>query len=112
MRFLLDEMFPTEVARQLRDRFGHDALHVREAGLSGAADTDVVKVARAEQRSFVTENVADFAKEPDLVLVCVLKRNLPSGGAQAAALAELLNKWAVDNPRPYRGQHWPSSNTL
>jgi hypothetical protein len=56
----------------------------------------------------VTENVADFAVESDVVMVCILKRNLPTGGAQAHALAAVLDRWATDNPRPYIGQHWPT----
>jgi hypothetical protein len=112
VKFLLDEMFPAEAARHLRDEFGHDALHLSEAGLAGAADTEVANAARVEERTLVTENVADFAEEPDLVLVCVLKRNLPSGGGQAPALAELLHEWAADNPRPYLGQHWPTSKSV
>ena len=43
----------------------------------------------------------------DLVLVCVLKVSLPSGGTQASALVTLLDRWIRDNPRPYVGQHWP-----
>jgi len=39
--------------------------------------------------------------------VCLLKRNLPAGGAQSTALAKLLDRWIRDNPRPYVGQHWP-----
>lgn len=108
MRFLLDEMFPPAAAEHLRDEFGHDALHVVEAGLSGTADTEVAAAARAERRAVVTENVADFAAEQDLVLVCLLKRTLPAGGAQARALAVVLDGWARANPRPYLGQHWPS----
>lgn len=108
MRFLIDEMFPAEAAQTLRDDFGHDAVHVSEVGLAGVEDAKVGNTAPAEKRSVVTENVADFAEEPDLVLVCILKRNLPSGGAQAHALAALLDRWATDNPRPYIGQHWPT----
>ncbi len=107
MRFLLDEMFPTAAARHLRDTYGRDALHVGELGLTGAADAELAAIARSEQRALVTENVADFAGDPDLVLVCVLKRNLPAGAGQASALAALLDRWATDNPRPYLGQHWP-----
>lgn len=107
MRFLLDEMFPSGAAQHLRDEFGHDAVHVNEVGLAGIADSEVVAAARAEQRTVVTENVADFTEEQDLVLVCVLKRNLPSGGGQAHSLAVLLDRWATENPRPYLGQHWP-----
>jgi hypothetical protein len=100
-------MFPAEAAQNLRDEFGRDAVHVSEVGLAGVADAEVGNAARAEKRALVTENVADFAEEPDLVLVCVLKRNLPSGGAQAQALAAVLDRRATENPRPYIGQHWP-----
>ncbi len=108
MRFLLDEMFPQTATTLLRDAFDHDAKHVGEVGLSGADDAAVATFARSEHRAVVTENVADYAPEPDLVLVCVLQRNLPSGGAQAQALAELLDRWATDNADPYLGQHWPT----
>lgn len=108
MRFILDEMFPAEAAQNLRDEFDHDAVHVSEVGLAGMADAEVSTTARAEKRAVVTENVADFATELDLVIVCILKRNLPSGGAQAQALAAVLDRWAIDNPRPYIGQHWPT----
>lgn len=107
MRLLIDEMFPSAAARQLREDLGHDAVHLRDVGLCGAEDSVVAAVARAEKRALVTENVVDFAGEQDLILVCVLKRNLPAGGAQAAALADLLDRWAGANPRPYIGQHWP-----
>ena len=108
MRLLLDEMFPSEAAGHLREEFGHDAVHVTDLGLRGAPDAHVAAVARAEGRVMVTENVADYAHEPDVVLVCVLKRNLPAGGAQARALADLLDAWCRANPTPYVGQHWPT----
>ncbi len=108
MRFLLDEMFPRDAATVLRDAFDHDALHVGEVGLAGADDAAVATFARAEHRAVVSENIADYARETDLVLVCVLKRKLPSGGAQAHALAELLDRWTTANPDPYVGQHWPT----
>lgn len=108
MNLLLDEMFPSDAARQLRDDFGHDAVHVDELGLRGVDDWQIAQVARAEGRAVVTENIADYAGEQELVLVCVLKRNLPAGGAQANALAKVLERWIKDNPRPYVGQHWPT----
>ena len=108
MKLLLDEMFPQAAVALLRDEFDHDALHVGEVGLHGAGDVVVATFARGEHRAVVTESISDFAPEPDLVLVCVLKRNLPSGGAQARALARLLDRWAADNPDPYVGQHWPA----
>lgn len=108
MRFLLDEMFARAAAVVLREEFDHDAAHVGEVGLAGADDVAVATFARSDRRAVVTENVSDYAREPDLVVVCVLKRRLPAGGAQAGALAELLDRWASDNPDPYLGQHWPT----
>lgn len=105
--FLIDEMFPAMTAGLLREGCEHDAVHVFEIGLRAADDAEVAATARAEGRTMVTENVADFAGERDLVLVFVLKKNLPAGGAQAKALAKLLDAWAKANPRPYVGPHWP-----
>ena len=106
-RFLLDEMYPPRTPSLLREVHGHDAVHVREVGLAGAEDADVVALARAESRILVTENVVDFSGERDVVLVFILKRRLPAGGAQAAALADVLARWAAATPEPYIGVHWP-----
>ena len=105
--FLIDEMFPAATASTLREHYGHDAAHVFEVGLGSAADEEVAATARAEARAVVTENVMDFAAERDVVLVFVLKKNLPAGGGQAKALAKILDNWARANPLPYVGAHWP-----
>lgn len=105
--FLIDEMFPEAVALLLRKTYGHDAVHVAEIGLRATEDAHVAAAARAQGRAVVTENVADFAAERDVVLVFVLKKNLPAGGGQAAALAKALDNWALDHPEPYLGPHWP-----
>jgi hypothetical protein len=105
--FLIDEMFPMATAVILRDTYGHDAVHVAEVGLRAAEDAQVAVVARGEGRAIVTENVADFAAERDVVLVFVLKKNLPAGGGQAEALAKVLDRWAQEHPDPYLGAHWP-----
>jgi hypothetical protein len=105
--FLIDEMFPPAAAAMLREKYGRAASHVAEVGLQAAADSQVAAAARAEGRAVVTENVADFAAEDEVVLVFVLKKNLPAGGGQAAALAALLDRWANDHPDPYLGHHWP-----
>ncbi len=104
--FLIDEMFPPAVARCLREEFAHDAAHVFEVGLGAVEDAEVAAAARSEGRAVVTENVVDFAYERDVVLIFVLKRNLPPGGAQVKALATMLDHWARVNPRPYLGPHW------
>jgi hypothetical protein len=103
-------MFPAGAAVILRETDGHDAIHVTEVGLSAAEDSDVATLARAQSRAIVTENVADYAAERDVVLVFVLKKNLPAAGAQAAALAKALDRWAQDYPEPYLGPHWPQVN--
>lgn len=105
--FLIDEMFPAAVALLLRETYGHDAVHVAEIGLRAADDSQVAAVARAQDRAVVTENVADFAAERDVVFVFVLKKNLPAGGGQAGALAKSLDHWAQAHPEPYLGPHWP-----
>lgn len=106
-RFLLDEMFPPSAARMLREQSEHDVMHVSEAGLRGADDAAVAALARTQGAVLVTENVVDLAAERDVILVFVLKRNLPAGGGQAKALTVLLDRWAAANPDPYIGHHWP-----
>ncbi len=108
--FLIDEMFPAATAEILRSKYGHDAVQVGEVGLQAADDAQVAAAARAGGRAAVTENVADFAAERDLVLVFVLKKNLPAGGGQAAALARILDRWDEDHPDPYLGHHWPRTD--
>jgi Domain of unknown function (DUF5615) len=108
--FLIDEMFPVAAAELLRETYGQDAVHVAEVGLRAAHDAQVAGTARAEGRAVVTENAANFAAERDVVLVFVLKRNLPAGGGQAAALAKILERWAQDFPEPYLGHHWPRTD--
>lgn len=82
MRFLLDEMYPPQAAVVLREQHGHDAVHVVQVGLGATDDAVIAAVARAERRAMVTENVADFAGERDLVLVFVPKAKLPPGGVR------------------------------
>jgi uncharacterized protein DUF5615 len=105
--FLVDEMFPPAAAVLLREKYGHDAVHVAEAGLQGSDDAQVAAAARADGRAIVTENVADFAAERDVIVLFVLKENLPPGRAQAAALASVLDHWAQGHPEPYVGPHRP-----
>jgi hypothetical protein len=100
-------MFPPAAAALLREKYGREAVHVAEAGLPASADSQVAAAAWAEGLAVVTENVADFAAESDVLLVFVLKMSLPAGGGQAAAVAAVLDRWAQAHPDPYLGQHWP-----
>lgn len=59
MRLLLDGMHSPAAARALRDG-GHDVVAMGERGdLRGAPDEEVLRVAAAEERAVVTENVGD-----------------------------------------------------
>jgi predicted nuclease of predicted toxin-antitoxin system len=115
VRFLVDEMFGAKVAVRLA-AVGHDALHVAELGLSGAADRDVLVRAAADDRVVVTENAVDFlplldertaAGDVVPVVVIALRRTLPRpAGAMHHALVERLDRWAAAHPSPYRHAHW------
>ena len=107
MALLLDEMYPRAATQLLRERRHRDAVHVADIGLRAADDGVIAHQARSDDRALVTENVADFAGEPDIVLIVVLKKNLAEGGAMAPALAAILDRWIDQNPQPYIGPHWP-----
>lgn len=81
-------MFSVAAAELLHDTYGQDAVHVGEVGFRAADDTQVAATARAESRAVVTENAAGFAAERDVVLVFVLKRNLPAGGRASCGPGE------------------------
>lgn len=115
MRFLIDEMFGADVVARL-EAAGHDAIHVDQIGLAGAADPDVLARAVDDDRAVVTENAADFIPALDTRLaagllatpvVIALKDRLPTGAGQMNhALAEKLTVWAQQHPTPYRHVHW------
>ena len=60
MRLLLDMNLPPSMAEWLRSA-GHDALHVRELGLSDAPDNEIFGRAAADERVVVTFDL-DFAE--------------------------------------------------
>ena len=60
MRLLLDEMYPSALAEQLRNN-GHDVSAITERPeLRSLSDADVFATAQHERRAVVTENIADF----------------------------------------------------
>jgi predicted nuclease of predicted toxin-antitoxin system len=59
LRLLIDEQLSPTIAQQLR-KGGFDVVHVREAGLAGKGDGEVMDWAAADQRSVVTNNIQDF----------------------------------------------------
>jgi predicted nuclease of predicted toxin-antitoxin system len=60
LKLLLDEMYASAVAEQLRER-DHDVIAVAErADLRGTPDEDLLAWARTEDRALVTDNQRDF----------------------------------------------------
>lgn len=60
MKLLLDEMWPPDIAEQLRRR-GHDVVAIAERpDLRGQLDEVVFATAQREEYIIVTENVADY----------------------------------------------------
>lgn len=114
MKLLLDEMYSERVAEALRER-GHDAVHVREIGLGGALDGEVLARAAEEGRTVVTENAADFlplldhrqsAGLPMTPVLIALTANRGTGGGLHAKLAAAIDAWATETPTPYAHAHW------
>ncbi len=56
MNFLVDQPVSPLLAAWLREN-GRDAVHVRERGLSAAADSSLVELAIAEQRVLITADL-------------------------------------------------------
>ncbi len=60
MKLLLDEMISPTVAEALRRR-GHDVVAVAERPeWCGLADSELLSIARVEERAIATKNVRDF----------------------------------------------------
>ena len=61
-RLLLDEMFHPRIAAELTER-GHDCRSVvADPALRQRADSDLMALAVAEERTLVTNNVVDFER--------------------------------------------------
>jgi predicted nuclease of predicted toxin-antitoxin system len=108
-------MLPPSCATDLVN-LSHDAVSVLDIGMVGVADTEVFARAVREARVVVVENFADYAglvtrtlsaEEPCVPVVFVRRDSLPKRGALALHLARRLHAWALANPEPYEGLHWP-----
>lgn len=90
-RFLLNEMWSAEIARQLRRR-AVDAVAATELPrrYRGIPDDEVFRRARADGRAIVTDNVGDFA---------LLVAEAAGRGEQHAGVVFALGR-AFDRARP------------
>jgi predicted nuclease of predicted toxin-antitoxin system len=63
MKFIIDEDLSPRVARHLCQEFCFDAIAVRDRGLLGATDPEVLKYAFKEDRILVTADLSAFFAE-------------------------------------------------
>lgn len=59
MKFLINENLSPKIAIELCKE-EHDAVHIRDEGMLGFEDEDVMNCALKEQRILVTSNIRDF----------------------------------------------------
>ena len=106
MKLLLDEMYPPEIARGLRDR-GHDAVAVAERSADrGKGDIQVLALAIAEGRVLVTNNhkhyvpvftrMAPDGDHPGLLLTS--DRSLPRRKRGIGGLVRMLDRFLGEHP--------------
>jgi uncharacterized protein with PIN domain len=60
LQLLLDEDSQDKILTKLLRTAGHDVLTINEANFSGAADDEVLALARQQSRVLLTHNCGDF----------------------------------------------------
>lgn len=110
MKLLLDEHFPPDIAKRLRER-DHDVIAVCERpDLISAEDETLLALSAAEQRALLTNNVRDFIPiatpwagdgrtHQGLLLVSdrTLRRSRNTIGAYVKAIDRLLRDHPADD---------------
>ena len=90
MKFLIDEDLSPRVARYLCQEFCYDAIAVRDRGLLGATDPEVLEYAFEEDRILVTANIRDFEKLATAVEIHAGIVLIQDGDLLAAEQIELM----------------------
>jgi hypothetical protein len=118
VKLLLDEMWSPEVAIQLRRR-GHDVVAVAERPeLRGQPDAVIFATARTEDRTIVTENVADYRPiavselqqgRSHFGLILTSNRRFPRNDPRTAGrLVTALNELLSREPELTNSEYWLS----
>jgi predicted nuclease of predicted toxin-antitoxin system len=89
LKLLLDEMYPSLLADELRAR-GHDVVSVHEAPGRGTPDDEVFDHARSAGRAIVTENVRDYRPLAEALLV--------AGESHAGVVFTTDKRWPRSDP--------------
>lgn len=107
MRFLVDENLSPRVCDRL-NAAGHDASHVRDAGMHGATDPQVLAKAVADGRALLTADRGDFgrelatrATEPSVLLLRQLPDVVRADEVAALVLANLTTRSPRRLPRAH-----------
>ncbi len=90
MKFIIDEDLSPRVARYLCQEFCFDAIAVRDRGLLGATDPEVLAYAFEEDRILVTANIRDFEKLAAVVEIHAGIVLIKEGDLLAAEQIELI----------------------
>jgi predicted nuclease of predicted toxin-antitoxin system len=109
VKFLVDEDLSEEIASILRAE-GIDAVHIRELGLSGAEDREVLDEAARRERCVVTRNRNDFLMLTEFYFhegrphhgVLIIPRSYP--GNQTSRIAQSIIALSQNQPcafQPY-----------
>lgn len=107
MRLLLDEHYSPRIAEDLRSR-GHDVVSATERGdLRGVGDRELLRLAAADGRALVTENVADFMPlvreaaaggDRHFGVVFTSSRSMPRSSKTIGRFGEELDRFLRDRP--------------
>ena len=89
MKLLLDEMYPTLIARELRTRGQRRRLGSRVPG-PGTSDEQVLDHARSDGRAVLTENVRDFRPLAEALLA--------AGDSHAGLVFTTEKRWPRVDP--------------
>jgi predicted nuclease of predicted toxin-antitoxin system len=90
MKFIIDEDLSPRVARYLCQEFCFDAIAVRDRGLLGATDPEVLEYAFEEDRILVTANIKDFEKLAAVIEIHAGIVLIKEGDLLAAEQIELM----------------------
>jgi predicted nuclease of predicted toxin-antitoxin system len=89
LKLLLDEMYPSLIAGELRAR-GHDVVSVHETPGRGTPDDEVFDHARSAGRAIVTENIRDYRPLAEALLV--------AGESHAGVVFTTEKRWPRSDP--------------
>ena len=94
MRFLLDENISPKTAGYLKE-LGHEAVHVRDVGLKGAADSEIIGYAKDKGLILITVdrgfgNILDYPPKSHPGIIRLKLKYMPSSIVNSVLRSFLL----------------------